>query len=112
MKYCSKCGNELMEEAVVCLKCGCAIEGSKMTETAQGVSANSGLKTAAKILMILGTIVTSLAGFLIPLAWCLPMTISYFNKTKRGETVSTGFKVCSLLFVSLLGGVLMLCDKD
>ena len=24
MKYCSKCGNELFDEAVICPKCGCA----------------------------------------------------------------------------------------
>lgn len=24
MKYCQKCGNELMEEAVICPSCGCA----------------------------------------------------------------------------------------
>ena len=24
MKFCSKCGNELFDEAVVCPKCGCA----------------------------------------------------------------------------------------
>ena len=27
MKYCSKCGNEVMDEAVICPKCGCAIQG-------------------------------------------------------------------------------------
>ena len=26
MKYCSKCGNELMDEAVICTKCGCMVE--------------------------------------------------------------------------------------
>lgn len=26
MKYCSRCGNQLMDEAVICTKCGCAIE--------------------------------------------------------------------------------------
>jgi TM2 domain-containing membrane protein YozV len=26
MKYCAHCGAELMDEAVVCVKCGCAIE--------------------------------------------------------------------------------------
>lgn len=26
MKYCSKCGNELLDEAVICPKCGCATE--------------------------------------------------------------------------------------
>ena len=25
MKFCSKCGKELMDEAVVCIHCGCAV---------------------------------------------------------------------------------------
>lgn len=29
MKYFSKCGNELTDEAVICPKCGCAIESVK-----------------------------------------------------------------------------------
>ena len=28
LKYCSKCGNELMDEAVICPKCGCPVENS------------------------------------------------------------------------------------
>jgi uncharacterized membrane protein YvbJ len=28
MKFCSKCGNELVDEAVVCTKCGCAVVSS------------------------------------------------------------------------------------
>ena len=72
----------------------------------------SGITTAAKVFMILGTILTSIGGYLIPLAWCLPMTIVYFKKLKTGQPIGTGFKVCSLLFVSLLGGIFMLCDKE
>lgn len=30
MKYCSKCGNELMDEAVICPKCGCPVPDSEM----------------------------------------------------------------------------------
>ena len=26
MKYCSKCGKEIFEEAVICPNCGCAVE--------------------------------------------------------------------------------------
>ena len=26
MKYCTKCGKELMDEAVICPSCGCAVE--------------------------------------------------------------------------------------
>ncbi len=72
----------------------------------------SGLATAAKVLMIIGTIINGLTGYLIPLAWCIPMTVVYCNKLKSGEPIGTGFKVCSLLFVSLIGGILMLCDKE
>ena len=72
----------------------------------------SGMKTAAKVFMIIGTVAMGVAGYLIPLAWCIPMTVSYFKKVKTGQPISTGFKVCSLLFVSLVGGILMLCDNE
>ena len=32
MKYCSKCGNELLDDAVICPKCGCAVEGMRNPE--------------------------------------------------------------------------------
>ena len=28
MKYCAKCGNELIDEAIVCTKCGCMVESA------------------------------------------------------------------------------------
>ena len=28
MKYCTKCGKELLDEAVVCINCGCAVKGN------------------------------------------------------------------------------------
>ena len=32
MKYCVKCGNELVDEAILCPKCGCLIENDKMVK--------------------------------------------------------------------------------
>ncbi len=103
MKYCSKCGAEMMDEAVICIKCGCATENTRVTQ-------DSGLTIAAKIFMILSTVASAI--YLIPLAWCIPMTVSYFNKVKKGQPVSMAFKVCTLLFVNLIAGIIMLCDKD
>lgn len=58
-------------------------------------------------------ICTVIMGFyLIPLAWCIPMTIIYFKKVNNGEEVSTAFKICCLLFVSLFAGIFMLCDRE
>lgn len=104
MKYCTKCGHELVDEAVICTNCGCAVQGNKTEENA------SSLQKAAKILMIIATVVSGL--YIIPLAWCIPMTVSYCKKIKRKEPVGMGFKICSLLFVSLVAGVLMLIDND
>lgn len=106
MKYCTKCGNELVDDAVVCTKCGCA------TDPNMFISKNkkSELSTVAKIFMIISTVIMGF--YLIPLAWCIPMTISYSNKVKNGENISNGFKVCCLLFVSVISGIIMLCDNN
>lgn len=107
MKFCTRCGKELKDAAVVCPGCGCVVNTTPQTATP--APQDSGLSTAAKVFMVLGTI--GMGAYIIPLAWCIPMTVSYFNKIKRNEPISTGFKVCCLLFVSTLGGIFMLCDS-
>ncbi len=77
----------------------------------QGPKPATGITTAAKVFLIIGAIITGLST-LIGLAWCIPMCVYYFNRVRDGERVETGFKVCTLLFVSMIGGILMLCDKD
>ena len=34
MKFCSHCGKEIMDEAVVCTNCGCAVNGANSINTA------------------------------------------------------------------------------
>lgn len=110
MKYCSKCGNQLFDESVVCPKCGCLADGSANGTGYANQGETSQLKTAAKVLMIIGTILLGL--YIIPLAWCLPLTMMYCDKIKNNQPIGVGFKVCCLLFVNTVAGVLMLCDKD
>ena len=108
MKYCSHCGKELDDEAIVCTGCGCAAPSKSGTVTADQ-KATLGL--IAKIFMIIGCVVTGFA--LIPLAWTIPMTIHACNKIDNKEPLGIGFKVCALLFVSAIAGILMLCmDND
>lgn len=33
MKYCTKCGHEILDDAVVCPNCGCTVETNKSDET-------------------------------------------------------------------------------
>ncbi len=66
------------------------------------------MQTAAKIFMILACIATG--WLLIPLCWTIPMTVHYFHCVRDGRPAGTGFKICVLLFVNLIAGILMLCD--
>lgn len=107
MKYCSNCGEQLNDDAVICPRCGCAT-GSP--NPAYKTSNTSTLKTIALVFMILGCI--AYAMFIIPLLWTVPMTIKYNRSIKEGTSVSIGFKVCTFLFVNLIAGILMLCDNE
>ncbi len=42
MKYCSKCGNELHDDAVICPKCGCPVEAKQSSNK----TSNSKIRTA------------------------------------------------------------------
>ncbi len=104
MKYCVHCGKELLDDAVICLQCGCSVENEK-------TKGSSGLLTAAKVFMIIGCIFNAFF-YLVPLLWTIPMTVNLFKKAKSGEKMGTGFKVCTLLFVNMIAGILLLCHND
>lgn len=61
MKYCTHCGTELNDEAVVCPSCGCptdlynANSGSNINTN----SNNSGLATTAKVFMVIGCVISA-----------------------------------------------------
>lgn len=105
MKYCTHCGSEINDDAVVCIHCGCTTE-----KTTAKKGANDTMKTLILVFLILGCI--SGAAFILPLAWCVPITISVKNKMDNGEPVDTGLKVCTLIFVSVIAGILLLCMND
>lgn len=111
--FCSHCGNEVNDEAVVCIHCGCAITQRKSNLKNGDASTQteiSELKRIAKVFMIIATFI--LAIFIVPLIWCLPMLRDYSNKIENGEPISSDFKVRILLFVSPIAGILLLLDKD
>ncbi len=144
MKFCAKCGQQLLDEDTFCSKCGSKQEANINfnTTTYASTSYNSqsncesrnNLQLAAMIFMIIscawcvisfimnsitnpnnfapGYAVLFAMSSLVPLLWILPMTIVYISKTKKKEKLSTAFKVCTLIFASVVAGILMLCDND
>jgi len=74
---------------------------------------NDGLFTAALVFMIICTIVLACFTFGIALAWGIPMSV-HASRIKKGLKPNTiGFGVCSLLFVGIIPGILLLvAPKD
>lgn len=128
MKYCSHCGAEVNDEAVVCVKCGCALKSLHVCD-----KHDNELLVASKILMIVSCVVFPLAGiscglyvgmiiwyiglimgvcFSLPIVWGIPMIIVLSRKIKNHEPIGIKFKICTLLFLNILAGVLMLSHKD
>ena len=55
--FCAKCGKEIMDEAVVCPNCGCAVNGTKNVSAAAGEDTpNIGLNILGFLLPIVGLI--------------------------------------------------------
>lgn len=69
------------------------------------------LRLVAFIFMIISTV--SVGWAIIPLAWMVPMTVMAWGIYKGTRPNTTAFGVCSLIFVSLVAGILLLVsNKD
>ena len=110
MKYCSKCGVELADDASFCSNCGSRVGDAAQPAAQPKTTMNSDLQMITKIFMIIGAVSTSLSTCLLGAAWCVPMTLHYLKKIENGEPVSLAFKICTLLFVNQVAGILMLVE--
>lgn len=108
MNYCTKCGAKVESTDKVCSNCGTRlIDIEEKVEVKN--NADNTISLIAFIFMIISCITMGWA--LIPLIWLIPMTIKCYKHMKYGEPISTGFKVCVLLFCSLISGIILLCEK-
>lgn len=105
MKFCSHCGKEIVDEAVICPNCGCSVEENKPVEKKASNDSNV-MEILIKVFACIG--IASVGWSIIPLAWCIPMTVHIFKKFKAKEPFSLGFKICTLLFLSMVAGILLL----
>ncbi len=106
MKYCTHCGAEVLDEAEICVNCGCRVESQRHN------SENGTLGTIAKVFMIIATVLIGLSTCGIGLAWCIPMT-NHVRRCKENHIpIGVGFKICTLLFANTISGILLLCYRD
>ncbi|MCD8195271.1 MAG: zinc ribbon domain-containing protein [Coprobacillus sp.] len=118
MKYCRSCGTELNDEAKFCPNCGAPVSPDQYKASTGGGWPNAsstehkrtGLELAIEIFMVLGCVVVGFS--ILGLLWAVPMTVHVFRQIKDGKRIGVGFKVCALIFVSIVGGILLLCRKE
>ena len=115
MKYCQSCGKQIDDDATFCPNCGAQASNGGVQQTSKNTvyvrPDNGVLWQVAFVFMILGCVFLGLC-VIISLAWTIPMTVYANNKVKAGEPLGTGFKVCVLLFVSMIAGILLLCRQE
>ena len=95
--FCKKCGKEILDEAVVCVHCGCSVEENKVTNTT--VDAPS---TGMAVL-----------GFFIPLAgliiWLINKDAKPLMAKSAGKGALIGFiisMVLSIIYGAVVGSMI------
>tara|TARA_Y100001949_G_scaffold160581_1_gene152298 strand:+ start:371 stop:619 length:249 start_codon:yes stop_codon:yes gene_type:complete len=69
-------------------------------------------KTLRLVAFILNLVSTISAGWLIiPLAWMIPMTVISWGIYKGEKRNTVAFGVCTLIFVNLISGILLLVSS-
>ncbi|MBQ7107939.1 MAG: zinc ribbon domain-containing protein [Clostridia bacterium] len=90
--FCKKCGKEILEEAVICIHCGCSVEDKKTVNTADAPS------TGMAVL-----------GFFIPLAGLIIWLINKENKPLMAKSAGKGALIgfiVSMVFSIIYGAIL------
>lgn len=111
MNFCPDCGASIEAGALFCPKCGRKLttEEAVTPEVVNKPEDEGTLVLLAKIFMVISIVISGIA--IIPLCWTIPMTVHYFKSIKEHEPVSIAFKICTLLFINVIPGVLMLVDE-
>lgn len=98
MKFCSKCGKEIMDETVVCPGCGCAVGNTRTVPTQQAVVPTV-VPKKAKMASVFGILsILLLAPFGIP-------AIILANQSKS----ETGGVMCKQAKTGFVCGIIGLC---
>ena len=91
MKYCSHCGKELVDEAIVCPGCGCGVAGGTKAKVAANPAAdvpNTGLNIISFLLPVIGVILYILEHERAPK-----------KAAAIGQAAAIGFGVSILFFI-------------
>ena len=142
-RYCTKCGAKVFQETVVCPHCGCPMGNANV---GKGKEKNKGIDIAIKVFLILTISVFAVYALIslivlmcfyingyemindlpytykmahvtfisciLPLSWIMPISVIVMKKMKQNKTIGVGLKVCTLIFVNTIAGILLLARRN
>ena len=108
MKFCEKCGKEIMDEAVICPNCGCSTQSSGQTDENTAVCAPA--SKAAVILGIIGIVGGVLLAIVGHICSIIAIILGIIDCTKKrkptGLIIGIIGEVVSIIS-SIIGAVVM-----
>ena len=105
MKFCTHCGSEMYDNAVVCVKCGCAVDGKSVSGQQQGNK--SYISIIFGIIGIVFAWIFALIGHIASIVGIV-FGIKEYKETEKmaGLVLSIVGEVCSI-FSSIIGAVVL-----
>lgn len=105
MKYCSKCGNQLFDEAVICPKCGCPVVDEETMSVRSDVDKNRLVFSVVGLLLFLISIILYVAPFVTVDVGLFTKNISGFQIAFDSSGNRNGVVLLFSLFMSFAGFV-------
>ena len=96
MKFCSKCGKELVDEAVICINCGCSVASPTASNT--NVAANDAPNTGLGVL-----------GFFIPIVGLILYIVNMNTYPLKAKSAGKGALIgfCVSIVLSIIYAVIL-----
>lgn len=143
--YCRHCGSEMLDEAVLCIKCGHMVDDCILNSKNKEVKTPSKEKQSndyysgnvvllIKCFLLISTVLMGFAFivsiFVIAAGWadssagilCIitsillaikaAITCVLFQNLNNEEIISTPYKIFTLIFGSIVSGIILLCVDD
>ena len=97
MRYCSHCGTQLADEAVICPKCGCPTELYRQNGNSYNYAPQNGMSQPAGEQLSALSIVGFIFAFLQPLVGLICSIVAYKIAVSDGNSKSKSFSKSGII---------------
>ncbi len=113
MKYCSNCGEQIDEKAVICVKCGVPVNGSNQINNSYNQASiqpkeGHGAATASLVLGIIGLIAAVITLIIAICVYAYYSELTVYDMYYYYNTFDTSTKIGVCIILTFIPGVLSL----